>query len=291
MRDAGICGNRTPRQNSKCLIFKTFLILQYYAKGGNAMQNEKLKKMSLNLCASKHDYMKSFRKNVDMYISEKDITLREVAEIADMPFDTLKNFLYKDSADCKLSTAVKLARAFNVSIDELIGAETINEVSRESIAICRNLPDNALYLIRWYIRYIDGLNKKNEPHRRYVSVMELECNHNGNLKITTNYRHIDITDIGEEYRSKVFFGITMPCDHYMPTYSPYDILLIANDREAKTNENVLIRTDGNLFLAKRKIENGIAKYYSIRDGKFRLDEDNVDEVIGYIAHVLTLQRC
>ena len=255
------------------------------------MENEKLKKMSMNLCASKHDYMKSFRKNVDMYISEKDITLREVAEIADMPFDTLKNFLYKDSADCKLSTAVKLARAFNVSIDELIGAETINEVSRESIAICRNLPDNALYLIRWYIRYIDSLNKKNEPHRRYVSVMELECNHNGNLKITTNYRHIDITDIGEEYRSKVFFGITMPCEHYMPAYSPYDILLIANDRNAQGKENSLLRIDKNLYIARRSVENGIAKYYSIRDGKFRLDEDNVDEVIGYIAHVLTLQRC
>lgn len=250
------------------------------------MQNEKLKKMSLNLCADKHDYMKSFRKNVDMYISEKDITLREVAEIADMPFDTLKNFLYKDSVDCKLSTAVKLARAFNVSIDELIGAETINEVSRESIAICRNLPDNALYLVRWYIRYIDSLNKKNEPHRRYVSIMELECNHNGNLKITTNYRHIDITDIGEECRGKVFFGITMPCEHYMPIYSPYDILLIANDRNANINENALIRIDGNLFLAKRKVENGSAKYYSIRDGKFRINEDDVDDVVGYIVGVL-----
>ena len=145
------------------------------------------------------------------------------------------------------------------------------------------MPDNALYLVRWYIRYIDSLNKKNEPHRRYVSVMELECNNNGNLKITTSYRHIDITDIGEEYRSKVFFGITMPCDHYMPTYSPYDILLIANDRNANINENVLIRTDGNLFIAKRKADNGIVKYYSIRDGKFRLNEEDIDEVVGYIA--------
>ena len=251
------------------------------------MENEKLKKMSLNLCADKHDYMKSFRKNVDMYISEKDITLREVAEIADMPFDTLKNFLYKDSVDCKLSTAVKLARALNVSIDELIGAETINEVSRESIAICRNLPDNAVYLIRWYIRYIDSLNKKNEPHRRYVSIMELECNHNGNLKMTTNYPHIDITDIGEEYRSKVFFGITMPCDNYMPIYSPYDILLIANDREPHINENSLLRIDGQLRIAKRKVENGSAKYYSIRDGKFRIDEKDVDEVIGYVAGTIS----
>ena len=116
--------------------------------------------------------------------------------------------------------------------------------------------------------------------------MELECNHNGNLKITTNYRHIDITNIGEECRGKVFFGITMPFEHYMPTYSPYDILLIANDRNANINENALIRIDGNLFLAKRKVENGSAKYYSIRDGKFRINEDDVDDVVGYIVGVL-----
>ena len=49
----------------------------------------------------------------------------------------------------------------------------------------------------------------------------------------------------------------MPCDHFMPTYSPYGILLIANDRNAK--------------------------YYSIRDDKYRIDEKDVDEVIGYVA--------
>lgn len=247
------------------------------------MNKEKLKKISRNLSADSDDFMSAFRKNMFMYIDEKDITIKEISEEADVPFSTLNTFLYGDSKDIKLSTAVKLAKALNVSIDELVGAETINEISRESIAICRNLPDNALYLVRWYIRYIESLNRKNEPHKRYVSVMELECNHNGNLKMTSNYRHIDITDIGEEYRSKIFFGITMPCDNYMPTYSPYDILLIANDREPYLNENSLLRIDGQLRIAKRKVENGIAKYYSIRDGKYRIDEKDVDEVIGYIA--------
>ena len=250
------------------------------------MNKEKLKKISKNLSADSDDFMSAFRHNLFMYINEKDITIKDISEEADIPFSTLNTFLYGDSKDIKLSTAVKLAKALNVSIDELIGAGTINEVSRESISICRNLTDNAVYLIRWYIRYIDSLNKKNEPHRRYVSVMELECNHNGNLKITTNYRHIDITDIGEEYRSKVFFGITMPCEHYMPTYSPYDILLIANDRNPQGHEDSLLRIDGCLYIARRKIENGVAKYYSIRDGKFRKNEDDVDEVIGYIAYVI-----
>ena len=250
------------------------------------MEKEKLKELSLKLSSDSNDYMSAFRKNLFMYIDEKDITIKEISETADIPFSTLNSFLYGKTNDVKLSTAVKLAKALKISIDELVGAETISDISRESIAICRNLPDNALYLIRWYIRYIDGLNKKNEPHRRYVSVMELECNHNGNLKITTNYRHIDITDIGEEYRSKVFFGITIPCEHYMPTYSPYDILLIANDRNAQGKENSLLRIDKNLYIARRNVENGVAKYYSIRDGKFRINESDVDEVIGYIAHVI-----
>ena len=250
------------------------------------IKKEKLNELSKNLSANRDDFISAFRHNLFMYIDEKDITINDISEKANVPFSTLTSFLYGNSKDIKLSTAVKLARALDVSIDELVGADTINEVSRESIAICRNLPDNALYLIRWYIRYIDSLNKKNEPHKRYVSVMELECNANGNLKITSNYRHIDITDIGEEYRSKIFFGITMPCDHYMPTYSPYDILLIANDREPYRNENSLLRIDGQLRIAKRKIENGIAKYYSIRDGKFRINEEDVDEVVGYVAYVL-----
>lgn len=250
------------------------------------IKKEKLNELSKNLSANRDDFISAFRHNLFMYIDEKDITIKDISENANVPFSTLNSFLYGDSKDIKLSTAVKLARALDVSIDELVGAETINDVSRESIAICRNLPDNALYLVRWYIRYIDSLNKKNEPHKRYVSVMELECNSNGNLNITSNYRHIDITDIGEEYRSKIFFGITMPCDHYMPTYSPYDILLIANDREPYRNENSLLRIDGQLRIAKRKIENGIAKYYSIRDGKFRINEEDVDEVVGYVAYVI-----
>ena len=251
------------------------------------LKKEKLKKISKNLSADRENFMQAFHKNLFMYVDEKDITIKDISEAADVPFSTLNSFLYGNSKDMKLSTAVKLAHALDVSIDELVGAETINEITRESISICRNLPENAVYLIRWYIRYIDSLNKRNEPHRRYVSVMELECNHNGNLKMTTNYRHIDITDIGEEYRSKVFFGITMPCDNYMPIYSPYDILLIANDREPHINENSLLRIDGQLRIAKRKVENGSAKYYSIRDGKFRIDEKDVDEVIGYVAGTIS----
>ena len=243
------------------------------------LEKEKLRKISKELSANRVDYMSAFRQNLFMYVDDKDVTLKEISEKADIPFSTLNTFLYGSSRDIKLSTVVRLAHALDVSIDELVGADTINEVSRESISICRNLPDNALYLIRWYIRYIDSLNKKNEPNKRYVSVMKLDCNQNGNLKITTDYKHIEITEIDTECSCKVFFGITMPCDHYMPVYSPYDILLIANDRQPTAHENSLIRVNGCLFIAKKKNN----EYFSIRDGKFRLKEQEIDEHIGYVA--------
>lgn len=247
------------------------------------MENEKLKKLSLNLCSDNPNYMNNFRRNIDMYVNEKDITLREIAEVADMPFETLKNFLYKDSTDCKLSTAVKLAKAFNVSIDELIGVETLHPLTKESVAICHNLPDNDLMLVRWFIRCLADLNSQNEPNKRYVSVMLPELDNNGDCKLISKFEKMEITDLKEPLRSKIFIGFKIVSDYYMPYYMPGDIVLIANDRPPKLNEHTIVRAGDYIFIVRRMIENGIAKYYSIRDGKYRINESEVDELIGYIA--------
>lgn len=252
------------------------------------MEREKLKKLSLKLSSNRENYMDSFRKNIDMYIAEKDITLREISEKADIPFSTLNNFLYGDSKDCKLSTAVSLARAFGVSIDELVGAETIEQITRESIAICRNLPENANYLVRWFIRRQEVIASEHRG-KRVISIMKPICQMNGNLRPVNEFTPLDITHLGDNIRPKVFIGFQLPCDHYMPHYSPYDILLVANDRQPNIIENSIVINGGNLFIAKRKIENGVAKYYSIRDGKFRCNESDIEEVIGYIAGTINLK--
>ena len=243
--------------------------------------NRKLFSVSENVT-----FMESLRENVITLKAKNKLTLRTLAEKADLSEDTIGTFLNGKAKDCNLSTVIKLAKALNISIDELVGADTIDDVTRESLSICRTLPDNAVYLIRWYIRYIESLNKNNEPNKRYVSVMELECSHHGNLKLTTNYEHIDISHINEEYRYRGFFGIKMPCEHYMPFYSPYDTLLIANDRLPNANEHCLIRISNCLYIGRRKVENGIANYYSIRDGKFRISESEIQELVGYVVGFL-----
>lgn len=248
------------------------------------MEKEKLRKISRKLSADKTDYITAFRENLFRYVDDKEITIKDIAEKADIPFSTLNSFLYGKTSDPKLSTVVKLAHALEVSIDELIGAETIKNKQRESLSICRNLPQHDVYLVQWFIRYLEELNRDSEPNKRSVSVMVLTLSHHGDIKLTSDYMKADISELNKSFASKIFFGIMLPCDYYMPKYSPFDILFIANDRQPTIADCCVIRVGSYIYLATRKVEEGIARYYSIRDGKYRLNESEIDELIGYVAY-------
>lgn len=247
------------------------------------LSEKKLKEIAKQLTANRNDFMQSFRNNLYLYTDDKEITVQDIVDKSGVPYTTLKTFLYSDTKDAKLSNAIKIARALEVSIDELVGAETIPELSRESLRMCRELPENDLYLVRWFIRYLDSLNKNLEPSKRYVSVMTPKQTNDGDFKITSDYEKIEITDLKEPLRSKVFIGFKITSENYMPHYVPGNIIFVANDRPPKFNENCIVRVGKFIFIVKRVVENGIAKYYSIRDGKYRIDAEEVDELIGYVA--------
>ena len=47
----------------------------------------------------------------------KSLTQTQLAELTNIPFRTIQSIEYRK--DCKVSTAIKLAKALNVSLDEL----------------------------------------------------------------------------------------------------------------------------------------------------------------------------
>lgn len=225
----------------------------------------------------------SFRQNIWKYAEEKNMTIVDLANNSQIPINTINSFLHRISNDMKISNVARIAKTLGVSIDELVGAGTISPLSLESLAMCRDLPENDLYLVRWFIRYLHALNAKIEPNKRCISVMLPSVDNDGNLKITSDYEKTDVSNLKEPLRSKVFMGVKLNCDNYMPHYLPSDVLLIANDRAPSPNENCLVRVGKYLFIVKQKSENGTVKYYSIRDGKYRVDSSEIDELIGYIA--------
>lgn len=255
------------------------------------MQNEILKKLSRKMVADPTDYMSSFRKNLQTYIDEKSISLHTISEEAGISFDTLKTLVYGDAKDCKLSTVVALARALHISVDELVGSGTISPVMCESIQITRNLPDNFVYFLRWAIRYHERALNEIQASKKAVNVMLAEFTNEGNLVMNNNFEIIDISDLPDSIRPKIFMGIKIPSDNFMPYYMEGDILLLANDRKALASEPSVVVIGGYLWIVKRKEEKDasgktLIHYHSIRDGKFMTDADPVEEIIGYVTRVI-----
>lgn len=233
------------------------------------------------------NYITEFRHNIEREMAQRDWTIRETAEQSDMSFETLKNFLYdKEAKDCRLSTAIKLARAFGVGIDELVSAGTYKDEAIKYIKMYRDLPDSSKALINWHVQEQTFLHTAHS-HEKYINIMNPVCINNGNLKKTNDYDQMNIANIGEELLHKVFFGIRIPCDHYLPHYLRGDVLLIANDRDPMRGENSIVIINGNIVITKRVVENGIEKYYGIRDGHFRVQDPDHANVIGYIAKVIS----
>lgn len=267
------------------LFLKDSVILALKTKEEKILKNKKEKILQEKLVSNPTNYMESFRTNIDTMMDVRGFTLKELSEKADMPFETLKGFIYGDTKDCKLSTAIKLARAFGISVDRLVGAGTITEDVLEFMLKYKCLPNQSQALIRWQLDNQLYLHTKHAD-RKYITIMNPLCNGNGNMKQTNDYEQFEITNIGEEHMHKVFFGIRVPCEHYLPHYLEGSILLLANDRDAMRGENTVIIIDGNIVITRRVVENGIAKYYGIRDGIFRSQHKDHVQVIGYIAKVV-----
>ena len=230
----------------------------------------------------------NLRHNLDVCLKYSDITIHELAESAGISFDTLKNLLYQNSKDCKLSTAALLAKAIGVTLDELIGLDTFSEENMDCISMFREMPEHYQYFIRWFIhRQYELSNGGFRQGRKTVPVMNLEEHPDGTLHISSDFESIDITDIPQNIKPQIFMGIKTSVDHYMPHYTPYDILLIANDRYPKPSEDSVIIYGDNVFIVRRhSCGNGHYEYLSIRDSRFRCSESDIDNVIGYVALVI-----
>lgn len=235
-------------------------------------------------------YMETLKHNIERYMSFSGCTMKELAETANIPFATLNNLLYsKTHKDCKLSTVINLAKAMEVTIDELLGGITLPEDSR-LISTMRTLPKRIKYMIHWFLEYQIKLaetynfNKQQIINVMYPTVKSSDC-----LLPSEDFRPLDISSYPMSTKTKVFLGIYISCDYYMPLYCPYDILLIANDRPARPNEICVIIYYGHLYLAKRQEiqENGVntVQFASLRDGLVRATEAEVEMVIGYVADV------
>lgn len=250
------------------------------------MKDKKTENGNVKLVVNQENFMQSLIENIGILRTERNWSVRVLAEKAGISEDTLQTLLRGKSKDCNLSTVLKLALAFGVSIDRLVGGGTINREVMDFALDYQSLPKSSRALIKYHLDNQKNLRKKNN-NKTVVKIMNPICNGNGNLKKNDDYEEYDISSFGEELVHKIYFGIKLPCEHYLPYYKENDLLFIANDRDAMIGENSVIVLNGNIVIVKRFIEDGKVKYRGIRDKfNFFTDEDSI-VLIGYIAKVLS----
>lgn len=255
------------------------------------LDKKSLRQLSSKLSVRPDDYMTSFRRNLSVYIDQKEITLQEVAELADISLSTLKSFLYGDSKDCSLSLAVKLARVFDISIDELIGAGTLMPQTCDSLQTLRQMPESFTHFLRWEIHFHHNMLVTKRVEDKLIDVMIAKVNESGNMVNTNNMDVYDVSSLSDSLKPKVFMGIKIPNNMYNPEYYQGDILLLANDRSPFNGERVVICYGENMWILEcRQVTDSYGKtimnYYSIRDGKLRATNEQVQFIMGYIAKVV-----
>lgn len=253
------------------------------------MENENLKKLSLTLVSHHTNPMDNLRENLLMYIAQPDITLKGLADASGVSIDTLKSLLYGKVTDCKISTAEKLACALGVGITELIGSKSVDPITVNNVANCRLLPEHQLYLVRWFItRQVDMALKYKKRGEKVISVIK-PLLRNNSLKMTNMMEPLCIDHLPENVKANVFLGLELTCDHYMPYFSPYDVLLLAADREGLDGEFCAIIYYDTIFIVRKHIytEEGQTQveYLGLFDPAFRIKEQDVDSKIGYVVDV------
>lgn len=250
------------------------------------MEKDRIKEISTHLSVNRANYMLSFRNNLREFLNEPDMTLYKLSEEANLPYSTLNSLLYGNSNDTKLSTAVALARAFGISVDELVGCGTMEDKMLESVKICRSLPEHSLYLIRYFIRHQNKIYSDIGKTHKYISVFKPQIV-NGIIATTNAVEYMYIGDLPEDIISKAYAGVTLPSDYYMPFYLPGETILLAADREPQGGERCIVTSNGGIYIVVKShvIENGIMKwrYVPLMSPNSILPENIIDDIIGYVV--------
>lgn len=248
---------------------------------------KKPKNIEKKLVKNPQNPTSALRQNADILMDIYGYTISETSEKANMPLETYKNFLYGKSEECRLSTAIKLAILFDLSIDEIVGAETLKPEIEELINMYRSLPEHSRYLVDYFIRHQASIyTQKEATDKKIISVLKPQCV-DSYLQTTNVAEPLSIEHLSENIKSKVSLGLKIPCEHYMPIYSPYDTLLIAADREAHNGERCVIERNNNLFIVEKKIyiQDGVKKsdYVSLMNSNFIVPATEIDDKLGYIV--------
>lgn len=255
------------------------------------MKNEIFENVFLKLSSNDGNWMNNLRQNINILRDYYHWSMRVLSEKSGVSEHTLGNIMQGKTKDCDQSLTIKLAKAFGVSVDELIGANTISAETKKTIAMSRVLDDHVKRVICVYAKHQYELHtNKINPKAKEISVITPICYEKKMKRVSLADTKVSLAKLQSDIQEKISFGIKIPCDHYEPHFLKNEIILLGYDREGEDGEMCVISSNGYIYICIKKIQIVDKKkeinYVAITNKRKIFSFDEIDDRFGYVVGFL-----
>lgn len=190
------------------------------------------------------DGKKMLEKRLKTLLNGKQLSIDEFAEMCDLPVETVKNVYYGRTADPKISTVMKMAKALNISVNCLMGQCPHTTEEKILLQSYRSCGKHGRSLITLTAKY-EALSAKEE--RESLVKHKIPCMiPNSEMYKGIDYSECQLVEI-ETNKPEAYVSIQMPSNELVPLYCKNDIILIEN-RFPKHKEYAVFYIDSKIFI-------------------------------------------
>lgn len=217
-------------------------------------------------------------------LNERKLSINEYAEMCDVPIETVKNIYYGKSNDPKLSTALKMAKALNLSVNCLVGECPHTPEERVLIQKYRECGKHGKSIIELIAKY-EASAIKND--REGIEKHKIPCIvPRGDFHKGIIYDLCETIDI-ETSNADAYIAIQLINNDFAPLFCKNDVILFEN-RFPKNGEIASFYKGDRLYIRKYIEDNKEYKLQCIHKHGEDLILKRMDEVdyIGTITGVV-----
>lgn len=157
--------------------------------------------------------------------NEKGWSLQQLAEISDLPLETVRNIYYGKTPDPKISTVMKLANSFNLTVNCLMGQCSHTPQERAILINYRSCGKHGKSVIELIAKY-EASAMKNERDRAETHMIPCIIPQ-GTVSNGVVFELCETVEL-ETKSTNAYIAVRMVSNDMAPTYCKGDILLFEN---------------------------------------------------------------
>lgn len=218
-------------------------------------------------------------------MAERKWTIQHLAKISELPEETVKNIYYAKTPDPKVSTIMKLAEAFNLSVNCLMGKCSHTPQERAILRNYRTCGKHGKAIIELIAKYeaSSAIKERREDEEKHTIPCVIP---QGEIRQGIIYDLCETVEI-ETTVEEAFIAIQITNNDLAPMFCKNDILLFEN-RFPRHGEKAAFYYDKKIYIRKFVEEDGQYKLQCLHKYDKDIILKRMDEVdyIGTCVDVL-----